>query len=139
MLTGLCLIASGTIQPSLSFKILFPILVIYVSLNFYWNVTHVVYLCGTGVELVCYGKLKRQLSWNDVCQVCTMKRLPISMKVSAPTSILIVPNGCEKYNNSHKMGCVYLLHHYQYVFRIDDTPKNRQIITEFYGPLDVQH
>lgn len=136
---GVYLILCDIIHPSLSFIIAFAAFAVYVVLKLYWLLTHVVFLCESGIELIYYGRLHRLLPWDNICQICTAKLLPISMKVSAPTSILIVPNGCKKYNGASSIGYLYLLCHGRQVLRIDDTPGNRKVICELYGELDMQH
>lgn len=137
-IVGVFLIVRGKIQTTLFFHIIFVAISVYFTYSFLFQLTHSIYLCENGIEIYCYGTLRRRLLWNDVCQICVMKPLPISMKVSAPTSLLIVPNGCDKYKKDDGIGYVYLYRHRKQVYRIDDSHSNRQIINRFYGEIDVQ-
>lgn len=138
-LVGLFLIVSETISTSSSYKIVFTLIFVYISFMLFFHLTHTTYICENGIAIYHYGKITKHLIWNDISQICTMKLLPISMKVSSPSFILIVPNGCEKYRRDKEIGYLFLLRYRQYIYRIDDTPGNRQLINQFYGELDIQN
>ena len=137
VILGVWLIVSNIIQPSRTFILAFVVFTAYVIINLFLRISHVVTLCSDGVKLFCFRKLVRYLPWEDVCQICTMSLLPISMKVSSPTLILIVPKGCVQYKRN-MFGCAYLFANRQHVFSVDDAPTNRKIINEYYGEIDKQ-
>lgn len=137
-LVGLVLIVSDSITTMFWQKALYLAIFIYISACFFFRLTHSIYLCDAGIEYYRFGKLERTLSWGDVSQVCTIKLFPLSMKVSAPTFILIVPVGCKKYNRSVCTAWRYLMRFSDRVFRIDDSPQNRKFIIQLFGELDVQ-
>ena len=137
-LIGMGLIISDTITTNCVQEIVFFVVFIYVTVCFLFQLTHTTYLCAAGVELYFLGKLQRITNWNNVCQICTMKLFPLSMKVSAPTYILIVPAGCEPYNQEKWLGLKYWIRFRHCVYRIDDSPRNRKLINQLYGELDIQ-
>lgn len=135
---GMVLMICNAITTTLGQRIIYALVFVFVTGCFLFHLSHSTYLCNTGIEQYYFGKLHSTLSWEDIHQVCIMKLLPFSMGVSAPSYILIVPTGCEKYSQDKWFGLKYLIHFRHRVYRIDDSSRNRRYINQVYGKLDIQ-
>lgn len=98
-----------------------------------------IYLTSEGVECHRFGKVHRQLYWSEVSDACLVKNYGFSAGGSNNSCIVIIPSGCEPYNNQWS-GIQYKRQFRDHVIGIEDSFRNRKFIETHYGKLkDMRH
>lgn len=94
-----------------------------------------IYLTSEGVECCHFGKLHRRLNWSEVADVCLIKNYRFSAGGSNDSCIVIIPFGCERYNNQWS-GLQYKRQFRGQVFGVEDSFRNRKFIEKYYGKIE---
>lgn len=106
------------------------------SVSAFWKICNPIYLTVEGVQVIRLGKILRMIPWAQISQICWARDYRIAAKGSQIPHILIIPNGCEKYDPSKWSGIRYRFVFRKYVVRIDTTKANESYIRQYYGEIE---